>query len=75
VPARVVRIAADSAPDPGTGRLLYEVDLEILRAPDKEGPVPIAGAPAEVYIPLDARTPLALLLDPLTAYFARAFRS
>lgn len=72
---RVTLVSADALTDPnGTAFYLVRVEIdpgEALRLDDK---VLLPGMPVEVYLQTARRTPLTYLLEPFTAYFARAMR-
>ncbi|WP_380052065.1 HlyD family type I secretion periplasmic adaptor subunit [Falsihalocynthiibacter sp. SS001] len=69
-------VAADATTDEMTGLPYYEamvqIDPETLA--NLEGLELIPGMPVETYIRTDLRTPLSYLMQPLSVYFARAFR-
>jgi HlyD family secretion protein len=76
VSGTVIRVSADAATDPATGRTYYEAIL----APDElalaalDGVALLPGMPVEVFMRTEERTPLSYLTQPLTSYFKRAFR-
>lgn len=73
---KVVRVSADALQDQATGRTQYRAELELDAGELQrlgEG-VLLPGMPVEVYLQTRARSPLAYLVEPFTAYFDRALR-
>ena len=73
----VVRVSPDAFVDEATGASFYGVEVlpdagEVERLPP--GRVLLPGMPVEAYLRTTDRTPIAFLTQPLTDYFARAFR-
>nr|WP_210730614.1 HlyD family type I secretion periplasmic adaptor subunit [Roseibacterium persicicum] len=73
---RVSQISADTFADETTGVSFYRAEImldegEIARLAPREL---LPGMPVETFIRTRDRTPLSYLLEPFTAYFARAFR-
>ncbi|MEM6388421.1 MAG: HlyD family type I secretion periplasmic adaptor subunit [Pseudomonadota bacterium] len=73
---RVTRVSADVFRDEVTGGSFYEAELtlapgEIERLGDAQI---LPGMPVEAFIRTQDRTPLAYFVEPLAAYFNRAFR-
>lgn len=76
LPGRIVALGADAVPE-GAGtprhiRVDIALDPQALRSPDAEALRP--GLPIEAQIATGARSPLAWLLAPLSAYFDGALR-
>lgn len=69
-------VSADASADPTTGLTYYEAIVAIDDSTQSalEGLELVPGMPVEAYIKTDARTPLTYLVQPLSVYFARAFR-
>lgn len=72
----VTQVSADAFTDEATGASFYRAEIalsdgEVSRLGARQL---VPGMPVETYIRTQDRTPLAYLLDPLRAYFARAFR-
>jgi HlyD family type I secretion membrane fusion protein len=77
VPARVVRVSADSFKDTNGRDSYYAARIEIDRddlAATLPGLRPEAGMPAEVYIATTSRTLFDFLAEPVRRLFARAMR-
>ena len=75
-PATNGRVAADAVVDEQTRASYYRTEVTI---PEDEraklGDLALVpGMPVEVYIQTGERSPLAYLIQPLSDYFARAFR-
>jgi HlyD family secretion protein len=73
---QVSQVSADVFTDEGSGLTFYRAEIvldegEIARLAPRQL---LPGMPVEAYIRTENRTPLAYLLEPFTAYFARAFR-
>lgn len=76
VEGHVARVSADAFADEVSGSRFYRAEIamsdeQVRRLGDR---VLIPGMPVEAYIRTADRTPLAYLLEPFTAYFARAMR-
>ena len=69
-------ISADALTDPQSGAPHFLARLELApgEAARLGGRTLLPGMPVEVYLQTGARTPLAYLLEPFTAYFSRALR-
>lgn len=69
-------VSADATTDPNTGMTYYEAIVSIDDATQTalEGLELLPGMPVEAFIKTDERTPLSYLVQPLSIYFARAFR-
>jgi HlyD family secretion protein len=72
----VSQVSADVFNDEATGASYYRAEIvlgegEIARLGERQL---VPGMPVEAFIRTQDRTPLAYLLEPLSAYFARAFR-
>ena len=69
-------VSADAAVEPNTGITYYEAIVTIDDATKTalEGLDLLPGMPVEAFIKTDDRTPLSYLVQPLSTYFARAFR-
>ncbi len=72
----ISQVSADAFTDDASGLSFYRAEIvledgEIARLGDRRL---LPGMPVEAYIRTQDRTPLAYLLEPLSAYFARAFR-
>ncbi|MEQ8366153.1 MAG: HlyD family type I secretion periplasmic adaptor subunit [Roseicyclus sp.] len=73
---QVSQVSADAFTDDASGASFYRAEIvlqegEVARLEDR---VLVPGMPVEAFIRTDDRTPLSYLLEPLTAYFNRAFR-
>ena len=73
---RVRKLSGDVFSDELTGRTYYRAEVEIARSPgpDTDMIQLIPGMPVDVFIQTEERSPLDYLLNPITAYFSRAFR-
>ena len=73
---RVRFVSADATLDQNTGLTYYEAIVTIDDATKEAlaGLDLLPGMPVETYIKTDDRTPLTYLLQPVSVYFARAFR-
>lgn len=73
---QVTMISADALTDPQSGAPHFLARLELApgEAARLGGRTLLPGMPVEVYLQTGARTPLAYLLEPFTAYFSRALR-
>lgn len=73
---RVSRVSADVFRDEVTGASFYEAELTLAPGEiERLGEVQILpGMPVEAFIRTQDRTPLAYFIEPLAAYFNRAFR-
>jgi HlyD family secretion protein len=72
---RVVRVSPDVLTDPYSGAPHYLARIELLPAEAPEAArigTPQPGMPVDVFLQTRARTPMAYLLEPVTAYFDRA---
>lgn len=76
VDATVSYVAADSLVDRATGMPYYTVQVDVSPQSLREaGDLKLqAGMPAEIYIKTAERTALQYVLEPVSAYLARAFR-
>jgi HlyD family type I secretion membrane fusion protein len=76
IPGTILRISADAETDAQTGATFFEAivvpDPEALAVLDEVTLLP--GMPVEAFVRTGDRSPLAYLAQPLTVYFARAFR-
>lgn len=76
IEGRVARLSADAFADDRGGGRYYRA--EIVPAANEEGTLAalalLPGMPVEAFIRTGERSPLSYLLQPLSAYFARAFR-
>ncbi len=76
IDGRVLRVSADAVTDEATGATYYKAVI----APDTGAMAAVPGLnlkpgmPVEAFLKTEARQPLAYLTQPLTVYFARAFR-
>jgi HlyD family secretion protein len=73
---QVSQVSADVFTDEASGANYYRAEVvlgegEVARLAPREL---LPGMPVEAYIRTEDRTPLAYLLEPFSAYFARAFR-
>ncbi len=66
----LVRISADALADERSGLPYFAAEIR----PAAGGPALRPGTPVEAFVETGARSPLAWLAAPLTAYFARALR-
>lgn len=76
IKGKLDRISPDVLVDETTGQQFYSAYLSI---PESEiavldGRTLVPGMPVEAFIQTESRTPIAYLVQPLTDYFARAFR-
>lgn len=72
---RVTRLSADALRDPqGRGYYRAEIALDPQELARLGGHVLVPGMPVEVFLRTGERSPLAYLIQPLAAYFNRAFR-
>jgi len=73
---RVTLVAPDALVDPASGVAQFQVRIEIdpVELARLGEQVLVPGMPVEVYLATRARTPLAYLTDPFSAYFTRALR-
>ncbi len=73
---QVRRVSADALTDEATHAAYYRAEIEL--SADQAARLGalklVPGMPVEVFVRTGDRTPLAYLLEPFTAYFARAFR-
>jgi HlyD family secretion protein len=72
----VSQVSADAFTDDATGTSYYRAEIvlgegEIARLGERQL---VPGMPVDAFIRTQDRTPLAYLVEPLSAYFARAFR-
>lgn len=76
VTAKVVRISADAETDKTSGATYFQAIVipnadEIAALSDLKV---LPGMPVEAFLKTDMRTPLSYMVEPLSAYFRRAFR-
>ena len=73
---QVDRISADVLMDEATGQSYYSVEIQLASAEiDKLGSLTLLpGMPVESFIQTGNRTPLGYLVEPMAAFFDRAFR-
>jgi len=77
VTGQITRLSADVLRDPSTGHAYYRAD--IILPPEARANLPgdatlLPGMPVDAFIRTQAQRPIAYLLEPLSGYFARAFR-
>jgi HlyD family secretion protein len=72
----VTKVSADAFTDEGSRASFYRAEIRLADPDTAEyaALTLIPGMPVEAFIQTAERTPLQYLLDPLTSYFARAFR-
>ncbi|MDP3341633.1 HlyD family type I secretion periplasmic adaptor subunit [Frigidibacter sp.] len=68
---RIARISPDALQDSAETPAFFRAEVEVTPGPGTESLTP--GLPVEGFIATRPQPPLALLLDPLTRYFGRAF--
>jgi HlyD family secretion protein len=74
----VTQVSADAYVDEQSGNSWYRVEIQLPEAELgklPEGATLLPGMPVDAFIRTGDRTPLAYLMEPLTEYFDRAFRS
>jgi len=69
-------VSADATVDKNSGKTFYEATVTIDESTKAAlaGLELVPGMPVETFIKTDKRTPLSYLVQPLSVYFARAFR-
>lgn len=77
ITGRVTRLSPDTMADGTGGPAFYRAEIELPAAEARRaGPEPLVpGMPVEVFLETGHRTALAILTEPLTRYFRRAFRA
>lgn len=77
ITGRVTRLSPDTMADGTGGPAFYRAEIELPAAEARRaGPEPLVpGMPVEVFLETGHRTALAILTEPLTRYFHRAFRA